>query len=90
MEPSEHSLVATAPLFAPSVLQETMDQVVFEEFGFQSYARVPSADMCVLSYEQHSQTFAASSCHLVVDSGFSFTHIVPVIDGRAFLPAVKR
>lgn len=121
-----------------------MDQVVFEEFGFQSYARVNAAEMCVLSYSEHCRqsrhatitssiiendpvavaleakpvkkrrrtkaaavtetanvaaldadldapfTFDSSSCQLVVDSGFSFTHIVPVIDGRAYLHGVKR
>uniref|UniRef100_K3X9H0 Actin-related protein 6 n=1 Tax=Globisporangium ultimum (strain ATCC 200006 / CBS 805.95 / DAOM BR144) TaxID=431595 RepID=K3X9H0_GLOUD len=137
VDPAEHSLLTTAPLFAPTVLNETMDQVVFEEFGFHSYARVNAQDMCVLSYTQFCQqtrakellerqiastetqesrspakrrrktkaastarvpldpsgnefTFDTSSCHLVVDSGFSFTHIVPIIDGRAYLPGVKR
>lgn len=144
VDPKEHSLVTTAPLFAPTVLNETMDQVVFEEFGFRSYARVNAAEMCVLSYSEHCRqrhlantsisssiiendpvavaleanpvkkrrrtkaavetasvavpdvglevpfTFDASSCQLVVDSGFSFTHVVPVIDGRAYLRGVKR
>lgn len=131
--PSEHSLVVTAPLLAPAVVNESMDQVVFEELGFQAFARVSAPVMCVLSYAEHCRrvssetvaaaatksptkkrrkraaaspvaaaktnqspsrpedlTFANSSCHLVVDAGFSFTHVVPVIDGRAFLPGVKR
>lgn len=128
VNPREHALVATAPMFAPTVLNETMDQVAFEELGFQAFARVNAPEMCVLSYaefcrqsrgsgaapaaalspakkrrrtqadnkasvdrvEEHSATFDASSCHLVVDSGFSFTHIVPVIDGRVFARGVKR
>ncbi|RLN89553.1 hypothetical protein BBJ28_00010249 [Nothophytophthora sp. Chile5] len=132
VDPAEHSLVLTAPLLAPSIVNESMDQVVFEEFGFQAYSRVNAAEMCVLSYSEFSEReyqasvatskpvkrsptrkrrkkaaspgpgtsprsrdddplrFSTSSCHLVVDSGFSFTHVVPVIDGKAHLPGVKR
>ncbi|TMW61771.1 hypothetical protein Poli38472_010834 [Pythium oligandrum] len=120
MQPRDHALVATAPLFAPTVVNETMDQVVFEEFGFQAYARVPAAEMCVLSYAEYSaqaastpapkrrradpassssteeeeevavSAFHESSCQLVIDSGFSFTHVVPLVNGRVYQPGVKR
>ncbi|KAE9314052.1 hypothetical protein PF008_g19577 [Phytophthora fragariae] len=129
MDPSEHALVVTAPLLAPTVVNETMDQVVFEELGFQSYARVSAAESCVLSYSEFSERafqggpeqlpvkrspgrprkvqkkdpptspqvadedplrFSTSSCHLVVDSGFSFTHVVPVIEGKVYAPGVRR
>ncbi|KAL4107057.1 hypothetical protein PRIC1_005092 [Phytophthora ramorum] len=133
VNPTEYSLVATVPLLAPAVVNETMDQVVFEELGFQSYARVNAAECCVLSYSEFAERefqenlsvaknavkrspgrergnktkaadpptlppvededplrFATSSCHLVVDSGFSFTHVVPVIDGKVYLPGVRR
>ncbi|OWY98646.1 actin, partial [Phytophthora megakarya] len=128
-DPAEHSLVVTAPLLAPAVVNESMDQVVFEELGFQSYTRVSAAESCVLSYSEHCERefqenlaaknsvkrspgrkkrniaepstplsgvdedplrFSTSSCHLVVDSGFSFTHVVPVIEGKVFLPGVRR
>jgi len=130
VDPAEHSLVTTAPLLAPAVVNESMDQVVFEELGFQGYARVSAAESCVLSYSEHRERefqaglssakkpgkrspgrkkhkaaaspapasevgedplrFLTSSCHLVVDSGFSFTHVVPVIDGKVFQPGVRR
>ncbi|POM81480.1 Actin-like protein [Phytophthora palmivora] len=121
VDPAEHSLVVTAPLMAPTVVNESMDQVVFEELSFQSYARVSAAESCVLSYSEQCERefqarrperkkkketvdpstpppvvdedllrFSTSSCHLVVDSGFSFTHVVPVIDGKVFMPGVRR
>ncbi|CAH0485609.1 unnamed protein product [Peronospora farinosa] len=116
-DPIEYSLVVTSPLLAPTVVNESMDQVVFEELNFQSYARVSAAETCVLSYSEHCERefqaskssrnkikmvdpltsldedllrFSTSSCHLVVDSGFSFTHVVPVIDGKVYTPGVKR
>ncbi|KAI9910522.1 hypothetical protein PsorP6_010225 [Peronosclerospora sorghi] len=103
--PSEYSLIVTAPLLAPTVINEYMDQVIFEEQGFQSYARVSAAECCVLSYSEQceqkgrypttsldkdSLRFLTSTCHLVVDSGFSFTHVVPLIDGRVYAPGVRR
>lgn len=115
VNPREHALVATSPLFAPTVVTETMDEVVFEELGFQAFARVHTPEMCVLSYaaycrqqpvspkqkkRRHLDTsvendvpplnFDTSSCQLVVDSGFSFTHVVPVLNGRVFQRGVKR
>lgn len=116
VESSSSALVATAPPAAPTQVNDMMDQVVFEELGFQAFERVSGPEMCVLSYADHCRqssssnnnikspikkrrkravdsnelSFATSSCHLVIDSGFSFTHVVPVIDGRAFLPGVKR
>ncbi|TDH72368.1 hypothetical protein CCR75_003404 [Bremia lactucae] len=127
VNPSEHALVVTSPPLAPVIINETMDQVVFEELGFTSYARVSAAESCVLSYSMHCERekkspsmglkpinnspgrtllnppsplslvdvedplqFSMSSCHLVVDSGFSFTHVVPMINGRMCLPGLKR
>ena len=135
-DPSEYSLVVTAPLFAPTVVNGSMDEVVFEELQFQSYARVSAAETCVMSYSEHCEhefqksraetkiddcgtstfykraqqemngpgspimsfpvedegqlRFSTSLCHLVVDSGFSFTHVLPVIDGRIYKPGVRR
>ncbi|GLE05539.1 hypothetical protein PINS_up014562 [Pythium insidiosum] len=87
-DPREHALVATAPLFAPAAIDDTMQQVVFEEFGFPAFCRVASAEMSVRSSAQSAPT--TPSCHLVIDSGFSFTHVVPVINGRVARDAVKR
>jgi actin-related protein 6 len=79
-----------------------MDQVVFEEFGFDGYTRVNCAEMCVRSYNDEimnqipssistqQRLFQNSSCQLVVDSGFSFTHIIPIFDGKVYHKAVKR
>ena len=43
----------------------------------------------------HGQLFSASGlpnpeCMLVVDAGFSFTHIVPIMGGSVLWSAVKR
>jgi actin-related protein len=35
-------------------------------------------------------TLNMSECVLVVDSGFSFTHVIPVVNGKVIWSAVKR
>ncbi|KAL7680266.1 putative Actin family [Plasmopara halstedii] len=130
VDPSEYALVVTSPLLSPAIVNESTDEVVFEELGFDSYARVSAAESCVLSYSAHCERkfqsnfvisktpallspcsnrqklvdpplqpplvdddplrFSTSSCHLVVDSGFSFTHVIPVINGKVYLPGLIR
>lgn len=71
-------------------------QVVFEEFGFAACAKLPAASLAAHRYRA---TEAAASqgggeggpdCALVVDSGFSFTHVVPYYGGRAVRGGVRR
>nr|CCA23942.1 actinlike protein ARP6 putative [Albugo laibachii Nc14] len=85
---NEIGCVCTAPLFSPKKIVETMDQVVFEEFGFDSLCRVPSAAMCVESQAHSAEK--PSQGYLVVDTGFSFTHVIPVINGEVNYSGVKR
>ncbi|KAJ0409987.1 hypothetical protein ATCC90586_009664 [Pythium insidiosum] len=86
-DPREHAL-ATAPLFAPAAVDAAMDELVFEHFGFPAFCRVAAAEMSALAHTHSSSS--ASSCQLVVDAGFSFTHVAPVINGRVARRAVKR
>lgn len=85
---TEIGCVCTAPPLGLKKIGETMDQVVFEEFGFDSFCRVSSALMCVNTQAHMSKN--RSQGYLVVDTGFSFTHVIPVINGQVYYPGVKR
>jgi actin-related protein 6 len=100
VDPSENSLILTeSPLTLPS-LSSNMDQIVFEEYGFDSYYRcvagslVPWNDISNLFSKASNKPIQNKSpvaeCCLVIDSGFSATHIVPVVLGEVYWPAVKR
>ena len=67
-------------------------QLVFEEFGFQSCLKVPAAVLAQRAHCRDQPGIPASraACSLVVDAGFSFTHIVPVFDGHAIPSGIKR
>jgi actin-related protein 6 len=51
--PSETTLIVSEPPFNPNLLREYMDQLVFEEFGFHSYA-------CCLAPSLAARAFSSS------------------------------
>ncbi|CUA77308.1 Actin-related protein 6 [Rhizoctonia solani] len=66
-------------------IQETYDQMVFEEWEFQSYYRCPSATL--LPYSDIFNPGPVPECAVIVDSGFSFTHVTPVLNSTSDRPA---
>ena len=85
--PSDHNLVFTEPLFNFPSIQDTLQEIFFEEYKFSS---VLCCSAPTLSALHHTHTHPDSLCCLVVDSGYSFTHIVPYYKGRFVPEAVRR
>ncbi|CAF3966894.1 unnamed protein product [Adineta steineri] len=79
-------LLMTEPYMNLNFIRETMDQIFFEEYEVASFARYDSATLSAYQYEQDTN----SNYVLVVDSGFSFTHIVPFYQGRKILDGMTR
>ncbi|CAG9460229.1 unnamed protein product [Pedinophyceae sp. YPF-701] len=92
VDTKECSLVVTEPLMNFPALRETMDQVVFEDFGFQSYYCCPAPTLSLHHLRTlRGQTAAKDAgCALVVDAGFSFTHAAPIFDKRIVQAGVAR
>jgi actin-related protein 6 len=97
--PDETSLILTEMPFSLPALSSNMDQVVFEEYGFKSYYRctpgslVPWNDIRGLYGDvgtNPDMPSPVSECTLVIDSGFSATHVLPVVLGEVYWPAVRR
>ena len=87
INPSEHNLVFTEPLFNFPSIQDTLEEIFFEEYRFASVLCCPAPTLSAL---HHSHLHPDSLCCLVVDSGYSFTHIVPFYKGKVVLSAVRR
>ncbi|KAJ3574134.1 hypothetical protein NP233_g1962 [Leucocoprinus birnbaumii] len=90
VDTTEASLLLTEPYFNLPNVQDVYDQLVFEEYEFQSYFRCTSASLI-----PHGSLFKRPrqprpECCIVVDSGFSYTHIVPIMENRVVWNAVKR
>lgn len=85
----ECSLVVTEPLFTPAKLSQQLSQLTFEKFEFSSLSRVPSAPMSSRGHALDVERFGLP-CSLVIDTGFSFTHVTPVFDGSPLNHAARR
>ncbi|RHY34960.1 hypothetical protein DYB32_000531 [Aphanomyces invadans] len=70
------TMLLTTPVFTPDKLLQTQDEVVFEEFHMAAMANVIPQAMVPFAMTSQSPVF------VVVDVGFSATHIVPWIAGN--------
>ena len=72
--------------FTPTTLSDRIDEMLFLDLGFHRVSKRLIQCMSAFHYlETSSNTTATTTttCCLVVDSGFSLTHIVPTVNARA-------
>jgi actin-related protein 6 len=91
-DPSRAHLCITEPVLNLPPCQAQMDALVFDHFGFSSYFAAPAPVFAVHAHKRDHPEVPANDalCALVVDAGFSFTHCVPVFNGRVVREGVKR
>ncbi|KAI9495737.1 actin-like protein ARP6 [Zychaea mexicana] len=92
-EPKESRLLITEPCFNLANIQEAYDQMIFEEYEFASCYRTIAPELC--TFNDVALLFgdrpgSIPDCALIVDSGYSFTHIVPFFKGRPVSKAIRR
>lgn len=87
IKPQDTNLIITEPLFNFTSIQDTLNEILFEEYKFKSVLRLPAPLLSYVNYEHHVKQV---SCGLVIDSGYSFTHIVPVYKGKVVIAGVLR
>ena len=87
LQSDTHSLVISEPLYNFHSIQDTMNEIFFEEYKFSSLLRLPASSYSSFLYQQ---AHPSSLCCLVVDTGYSFTHIVPYYRGKIVEKGVKR
>ncbi|CAG8441060.1 6959_t:CDS:10 [Diversispora eburnea] len=82
------------PCFNLPNIQRSYDEIVFEAYEFQSYFRTIAPWLCIqndtTNLYNDINSSAKPDCVLVVDSGYSFTHIIPFVMNRPVLPAIRR
>lgn len=87
VDPPGLGLVFAEPLFNFPSIQDTLDEIFFEEYKFQSFFRTPAASLSGLKLVTSGRDCL---CCLVVDSGYSFTHVVPLYRGKIVPQGVLR
>lgn len=86
-------MVLTEPPHNLTTLQANCDEIVLEEYKFSSYIRCVPAALIPWGKLGHLTGPGKPPCQevvLLVDSGFSFTHITPVVNGEPVQYDAKR
>ncbi|GAA6009182.1 hypothetical protein JCM11491_005784, partial [Sporobolomyces phaffii] len=93
IDPKTTSIAITEPVHNLPNVQEHYDQMVFEEYDFEHYLRIPGPAAIPYGLDARgpgNPLVHPPECCLVVDAGFSFTHVVPILRGSVISSAVKR
>lgn len=83
----ETDIIMTEPYFNFHSIQESMNEILFEEYQFRSILRTNAATLSAYSYQQQKPS---ELCCLIIESGFSFTHIVPFYRGKKIKEGIRR
>uniref|UniRef100_A0A7S2RJN9 Actin-related protein 6 n=1 Tax=Mucochytrium quahogii TaxID=96639 RepID=A0A7S2RJN9_9STRA len=81
---SVSGIIVTSPPFNPVDLAAALDQMITDHFNLYKLRKVNPAAL-VARYASGKSRFC-----LVVDSGFSFTHVTPVFDGVCYERGIRR
>lgn len=88
VEFQDSNIIVTEPYFNFSSVQEAMNEIFFEEYQFNSVFRCNPSFLS--QYKYSTEKGQQPLCSVVVDAGYSFTHIVPYCKGRKLTESVKR
>ena len=86
-KPQDVDLIFTEPMYNFPSIQDTISEIFFEEYKFKSVLRVPAPVLSFITYGTFQRDIG---CAVVVDSGYSFTHIVPLYKGKTVMDGVLR
>ncbi|KAK4493922.1 hypothetical protein PRZ48_015108 [Zasmidium cellare] len=94
-DPHETNLILTEAPNAPVALQRNADEMVFEEFEFQSLFRTISPALNAYATSPFENATQPSygvplECLLVVDAGHSHTTVTPLYHGKPLHSACRR
>lgn len=87
LEPPETTIIITEPYFNFSSIQDATNEVFFEEYQFKALHRTNAG---TLSANMRMTEQPQEKCCLVVDSGYSFTHIAPYHKTKKVSSAIRR
>ncbi|XP_071500299.1 actin-related protein 6-like [Diadema antillarum] len=79
--------VITEPYFNFSSVQEAMNEIFFEEYQFKSLLRINAG---TLSAHNRKSEHPDHRCCMIVDSGYSFTHVAPYYNSQKVAEAIFR
>ncbi|ODV94422.1 hypothetical protein PACTADRAFT_51258 [Pachysolen tannophilus NRRL Y-2460] len=95
---NDTNLILTETPFSLPQLSKNCDQIVFEEYNFNSYYRTPVASLIPWNIKSNRLLLnddgpidkPYDDFQLIVDSGFNCTWVIPVIYGVVYWKGVKK
>jgi actin-related protein 6 len=89
--PSDCNLILTEAPFTPNSLQNDMNELIYEDFGFKSSLRRPASWFSSYEFSKSNPINTEHpSCCTVIDTGFSFSHSYPFLSNKCQKYACKR
>ncbi|KAH8870924.1 Actin-related protein [Schistosoma japonicum] len=86
---SDCNLLVTEPYFNFASTKEAMNEIFFEDYQVAGLIRTNPSFLSAYKYRSESAQRLSRYC-IVIDSGYSFTHIVPMADGFVMKDFVLR
>lgn len=80
-------VIFTEPPFNFPSNQEALEEIFFEEFDCHSLLRINAVSLSCYHYKHK---YPNSKCCIVVDCGYSFTHIVPYVNDTKIKEGIRR
>ncbi|RUS92155.1 hypothetical protein EGW08_000008 [Elysia chlorotica] len=87
---NETAIIVTEPFFNFPSVGEAINEVIFEEYQFQSLHRTQAPTLSCYKHQKDKETSGSLFGTLVVESGYSFSHIVPFLKNKPLKEAIVR
>uniref|UniRef100_A0A1I8NQ06 Actin-related protein 6 n=1 Tax=Stomoxys calcitrans TaxID=35570 RepID=A0A1I8NQ06_STOCA len=87
----DRNILVTEPQLNFPTIQETMMEILFEEYHCNGVHKSTTAELAAYNYcaDSEETSMQALNC-IVVDVGYSFTHVVPFVRGKRVLKGIRR
>uniref|UniRef100_A0A915Q1C2 Splicing factor 3B subunit 4 n=2 Tax=Bilateria TaxID=33213 RepID=A0A915Q1C2_9BILA len=86
---SDTRVIMTDTIYNVPAIRDFSDEILFEQYGFHSVAKTSASSLIAMA-DTVTQEYKEEFCCIVVDSGFSFTHIVPYYNGKVIREGILR
>ncbi|TMW48030.1 hypothetical protein DOY81_006894 [Sarcophaga bullata] len=87
----DRNILVTEPQLNFASIQEAMIEILFEEFHCAGIHKTTTAELAAYNYcaESEDTSMQTLNC-IVVDVGYSFTHVVPFVRGKRVTKGIRR
>ncbi|MCP9261964.1 Actin-related protein 6 [Dirofilaria immitis] len=86
---SDTRVIMTDVIYNIPAIRDFSDEILFEQYGFHSVVKASASSLIAMA-DTVLQEYKDQLCCIVIDTGFSFTHIVPYYNGKIIREGILR